>query len=78
MLVDDDAVVYLNSNPIGQTPPNPLTCSHPYRSNFQLPAATISTTNSAFFVLGTNTLGVEVTNRWGVTMGLNISGYVTA
>jgi hypothetical protein len=27
MLVDDDAVVYLNSNPIGQTPPNPSTCS---------------------------------------------------
>jgi len=78
MLVDDDAVVYLNGNLIGQTPPNPSNCNSPNHCNFQLPAATISTTNSAFFVLGTNTLRVEVTNRWGVAMGLNISGYVTA
>jgi hypothetical protein len=77
--VDDDAKVYLNGNLIGQTPLNVWNCqsSGPLKCNFLLPSFPISTTNSSLFLNGINTLSVEVTNRWGVLMGLNISGFVT-
>jgi|GEM_PF-2827847 hypothetical protein len=75
MLVDDDAKVYLNNNLIGQTPPNPFS---PGPWNFDLPAASMTTTNASFFVAGENVLKVVVTNRWGVAVGLNVSGFITA
>jgi len=74
MLVDDDAVVFLNGVQIFATGPNPYNCVP--QCFFQLPAQVIDT--CGIFQVGINTLRVEVTNRWGVASGLNISGVVIA
>ncbi len=77
MLVDDDAVVKLNTIEIGATPPNPFPCNG--NCNFQLPPMTISITNDGHFKLeNPNTLTIEANNRWAVAMGLNVKGYITA
>ena len=76
MLVDDDAVVFLNGTKIFDCNPGPNPCDP--QCFFEFPAQRILTCGQGHFRTPVNTLRIEVTNRYGVASGLNISGSVTA
>jgi hypothetical protein len=70
LLADDSAQVFLNGNFILSTEP-----PSPGSNSFNDPnphSATI--TNSAYFLLGQNTIRVKLTNVFSVAMGFNLSG----
>lgn len=88
LLVDDDACVFLNGNPVNCsncgtsgncTPIHSATCTNNNTCNFYLANShSFYTNTSSDFHAGANYLRVVVTNRYGQLLGLNIQGKIKA
>jgi len=74
MLVDDEADIFVNTNPAGSTPPQPYPCGDCNHLNIR----TFLINDQNFFHSGCNEIIIRVRNVHGVKTGLIIAGSIKA